>query len=210
MKTLSFFLACLIFVSTSMQAAVNGRQLSNLNNEPANPDAFVEMPVQLTQEDITLLIDGREFTLRAGTAIVFEAAQTYNAKNLNVGQTVTVRVKYNVVVSKQTLIPAGAIGMATISEIRKPKGFGRGGKMEIQVQNVQAVDGQQVQVSGIPMTYEGENKKGTAWSVGIVAGLFTYGVGLLAGFIFKGKDAELRAGTTMNAAVASDTEVESQ
>ncbi|WP_020536274.1 hypothetical protein [Lewinella cohaerens] len=206
MKILSTFLACLMLFSTSANGAI-------LNNAPVSPTSnivedFVELPAYHIEEDIRIELDGNEYTLRAGTAIIFEAAQNYNSKNLNVGQTLMVRVKYNVVVQKNTLIPAGALGSAIISEIEKPKSFGRAGKMEIQVQSVQVVDGQQVQVSGIPMIYEGQDKKGMAWGIAIGAGLLTSGLGIVVGFFIKGKTADLRAGTSMNASVASDTEVE--
>ena len=166
-------------------------------------------PIYVSEDQI-IVVDGQGITLRAGTPVVVEAAQTYSGKNLSVGQNITVRVKFNVVVNKNTLIAAGALGNANISSIEKPKGFGRAGKMEIQVQSVQAVDGQQVLLSGIPIYAEGDHRKGLAWGVAIGVGLFTYGLGLLLGFAFKGRDAEFRAGTTLNASVASDIEVEQE
>ncbi len=158
--------------------------------------------------------DGNTFTLRAGTPIVVETSQTYNAKNLSEGQTVNFRVKYNVVVNKQTLVAAGALGNANITDIVRPGIFGRGGKMELQIQSVQAVDGQQILLSGTAMISEGQHKKGLAW--GLSAGFFVLGLfvfaplilGAASGFLVKGKPAETRAGTTTNASVASDAQVE--
>jgi hypothetical protein len=112
------------------------------------------------------------------------------------------------VVKKNVLVAAGAVGTAIVSEVQRPKAFGKAGKMEVQVQSVQAVDGQQILIRGIPMTYEGEHRKGLAWGVAIGAGFFTGGLGVAVGFLFKGKDAELRAGTTISSTVASDSEVE--
>jgi hypothetical protein len=163
--------------------------------------------------DITT-VDGNTVTLRAGTPIVVETSQTYNAKNLTEGQTVNFRVKYNVVVSKQTLVAAGALGTANITDIVRPGVFGKGGKIELQIQSVQAVDGQQILLSGIAMVSEGQNKKGLAW--GLSAGLFVLGLfvfaplilGGAAGFLVKGKPAEIKAGTNTNASVASDAQVE--
>lgn len=208
MKNLISFFACLLITFATLNAAVGANQPAP--GITAN-DSLAEMPVQYLQHDATITVDGREVTLRAGTAVVLEAAQSYRAKDLNVGQTIMVRVKYNVIVNKQTLISAGALGMAIVSDIRKPRGFGRSGKMELQVQNVQTVDGQQVQVSGIPMVYEGENKKGLAWGLAIGGAILTSpggGLGFLVGFFIKGKDAEFKAGTTVNATVASDAEIE--
>jgi hypothetical protein len=151
--------------------------------------------------------DGTTITLRSGTPIVVEASQTYNAKNLSEGQTVNVRVKYNVVVNKQTLVAAGALGTANISDLTKPGAFGKPGRMELQMQSVQAVDGQQILLSGTPMVAEGQGKKGLAWGLSI--GLFFLTIiGGLTGLFIKGKAAEVKAGTTTNTSVASDAQIE--
>lgn len=198
MKTLLIF---------SLFAALN----TNANTKPfsATPEPRPKEIVFVTQKDYEIKVaDGSTLTLRAGTPIVVEASQTYNAKNLSEGQTVNVRVKYNVVVTKQTLVAAGALGTANISDVGKPGIFGKAGRMELQMQSVQAVDGQQILLSGMPMIAEGQNKKGLAWGLSIGLGIFTFGIGLAAGFFIKGKHAEVRAGTTTNASVASDAQVE--
>jgi hypothetical protein len=151
--------------------------------------------------------DGAALTLRAGTLIVVEATQTYNAKNLSEGQTVNVRVKYNVIVNKQTLVAAGALGTANISDLVKPGVFGKAGRIELQMQSVQAVDGQQILLSGTPMISEGQNKKGLAWGLSIGLFLLTI-IGGIAGIFIKGKPAEVKAGTTTNTSVASDAQVD--
>lgn len=151
--------------------------------------------------------DGTIVTLRSGTPIVVESSQTYNAKNLSEGQTVNVRVKYNVVANKQTLVAAGALGTATVSDLVKPGVFGKPGRIELQIQSVQAVDGQQILLSGIPMNAEGQNKKGLAWGLSIGLFLLTL-IGGAVGFFIKGKPAEIKAGTTSNASVASDAQID--
>ncbi|MEM9721066.1 MAG: hypothetical protein AAGA10_17515 [Bacteroidota bacterium] len=164
-------------------------------------------PALYVAEDITIQTKDGEYTLRAGTQIVVEATQTYDSEALSAGQSVNVRVKYNVIVKKHTLIAAGAMGNATISSISKPKIFGKGGEMEVQIQNVQAVDGQQIPVTGIPMRLKGDNKAGLAWGLSIPLFLLTF-IGGAVGFLIKGKPAELRSGMTLNANVASDMEIE--
>ncbi len=157
--------------------------------------------------DITVSTPDGPVTLRSGTPIVIETLQTLNAKNLSEGQTVNVRVKYNVVVAKQIVVAAGALGNATISEISKPGMFGKPGRIELQIQSIQAVDGQQVLVSGMPMIAEGQNKRALAWSLSIGLLILTL-VGGAIGFFIKGKPAELKAGTGSNASVASDAQVD--
>jgi hypothetical protein len=174
-----------------------------LGTDPKKNDATFT-----TKQDYDIkLEDGSSVTLRAGTPIVVEATQSYNAKNLSEGQTVNVRVKYNVVVNKQTLVGAGALGTATISDITKPGIFGKAGRMELQMQSVQAVDGQQILLTSIPMMAEGQNKKGLAWGLSIGLFFLTL-IGGAIGFFIKGKPAEIKAGTTSNTSVASDAQVE--
>jgi len=164
-------------------------------------------PPLYVQNDVIIMVEGKPITLRAGTPVVAESAQTYNSKNLSVGQSINVRAKFNVVVDKQTLISAGSLGTATISDLKKAGIFGRAGRLELQIQSIQAVDGQQVLLSGIPLTLEGKSNAALAW---IVSGVlfFTTIIGGAAGFLIKGKDAEFRAGTQLNSSVASDTEIE--
>ncbi len=167
-------------------------------------------PEIYVSEDRMIRIADREVTLRSGTPIVVEAIQTNSSKHMSVGQTVNVRVKFNVVKNKETLIAAGAIGTAQISKISKAGIFGKPGKMELQIQSVQAVDGQQVLLSGIPLVLEGQNKRALAWGLSIGIGLLTLGIGLVAGIFIEGKDAEFSAGTNIHSSVASDMQIEVQ
>jgi hypothetical protein len=164
-------------------------------------------PPLYVQSDAIIMVGGKPITLRAGTPVVAEAAQTYTSKNLSVGQSINVRAKFNVVVDKHTLISAGSLGSATISDLRKGGVFGRGGRMELQVQSIQAADGQQVLLAGIPLTLEGDSKAGLAWTISIILFLFTI-VGGAVGFFIKGKDAEFKSGMQVNSSVASDLEIE--
>jgi hypothetical protein len=199
MKTLLIIMMTLLTVINKTATAA----LSPL--ETPKPRADVSF-VTLKDYEIKTA-DGATLTLRAGTSIVVEASQTYNAKNLSEGQTVNVRVKYNVIVNKQTLVAAGALGTANISDLTKPGAFGKAGRMELQMQSVQAVDGQQILLSGTPMIAEGQNKKGLAWGLSIGLFLLTI-IGGIAGIFIKGKPAEVKAGTTTNTSVASDAQVQ--
>ena len=171
--------------------------------------AAVIQPTLYIAQDIAIMVDGAPVLLRAGTPVVAEASQTYTSKNLTVGQSISVRVKFNVVAKKQTLISAGALGSATVSRIRKRGVFGRPGEMELQIQSVQAVDGQQVLLSGIPLTIEGKSNSTLAWILSVVL-FFTTFIGGAIGLLIKGKDAEFVAGTQLNASVASDLEIEAE
>jgi hypothetical protein len=196
-----------LLISTALLAGII-KPNTNLVTPTTTPNPIVsEMTFATTSDYQIKTADGATITLRAGTPIVVESSQTYNAKNLSEGQTVNVRVKYNVISNKQTLVAAGALGTATISDLTKPGVFGKAGRIELQIQSVQAVDGQQILLSGIAMTAEGQNKKGLAWGLSIGLFLFTF-IGGVIGLFIKGKPAEIKSGTTANASVASDAQID--
>lgn len=196
MKKLLFFLSAFFFLFN----------VCFLSRASARKEATCRSTVYL-QEDTKILVAGREITLRSGTPLVVEISQNYGGTNISEGQTVNIRVKFAVVIEKQIVIAAGALGSGVITRYQKPRSFGRPGMMEIQIQGVQTVDGQNVLLSGIPLNVEGENRKTLAIGLSVGLGLFT-GVGFITGIFIKGKPAEIRGGTTVNANVASDTNVE--
>lgn len=174
------------------------------------PSPNLETPPVYVTEDMTIEVNGKLITLRAGTPVTVEAVQTINVDNISIGQSIPVRVKFNIVAQKATLIAAGTMGNATVIDLKKPKGWGKAGKVEIQVSNVPAVDNQMVPLSGIPIVLEGADKKGLAIGLAVGIGLFTLGIGAAVGFLIKGKSAEVKAGTTITGSVASDIEVDNE
>ena len=190
----NLFLLLLISVSTFAAAA-------------AVVDPGEHATTAYIKEDVTILVDGQEVTLRSGTPVVVEAGQTYTSRNLSAGQSINVRVKFNVVVKRQTVIAAGALGSATVTDVRKRGIFGRPGQMTVGLQSVQAVDGQQILLSGIPQQVEGDSRATLAIILS-VALLLTTLIGGAIGFLIKGKEAELRSGTQLNGSTASDYDVD--
>lgn len=97
-------------------------------------------PLYISNDVVIRTQDGDPITLKAGTAIVVETTQNLISRNLSPGQNVNVRVKFPVKSGKHVLIAAGAPGTATVTAVKKAKGFGKAGYIELQVATVQAVD----------------------------------------------------------------------
>ncbi len=148
----------------------------------------------------------RTVTLHSGTPIELETLFPLNSKNVQAGQTIDLRVKYDVIVNGHTLISAGAPAKAIISSAEKQKMFGKGGELQLMPQYVQTVDGQFLPVTGMAANYECKSRKG--WAVGgVAAGVLTGGVGFLALPFIKGKGVEVPAGTTINCSVLGKREI---
>lgn len=162
----------------------------------------------LATESLTLS-NGIRVTLPSGTQVMFDVAYTLDGKNLYPGQSIPLRVKFDIEVDGKVLITAGSMGTAMITRLEKPKSFGKSGLIEITPISVSAVDGQQVMVTGMPFIIEGAGggkTKAIAASIGAAA--LTGGVGLIAGAFVKGKNASINAGTILMANTVSNAKIE--
>jgi hypothetical protein len=137
--------------------------------------------------------------LRAGTPVLLETTQMIMSNNLSIGQSVDFRVRYDVKSESKSLIKAGSIAKGQVTRVQKARGLGKEGYVEIQIKSVQAADGQMVPLTGGNIYREGEDQQVLAW-----------GLGLLVCILFlmvKGKNAQIAAGTSVDANVAMDVEV---
>jgi hypothetical protein len=138
--------------------------------------------------------------LPAGTIVTLETTAPVSSKDAQVGQSVGLRVKYDVVVKGKTLIKAGAAGSAQVTAAEAGKGMGKQGTLALRPSVVQAVDGQMIPLSGNGSSSTGESKTGTSVALAVVVSpLF---------LLKKGKDAAIPPGYELQATVANEAEIE--
>ena len=139
-------------------------------------------------------------TLKAGTLVVLETSNPLSSKDAQTGQSVSLRVKYDVMVGGKAVIKAGAPGSAQVVSAEQRKGMGKEGSLSIKPTVVQAVDGQMIPLTGNGVGQNGQDTKGGTIALAVVVSpLF---------LLKKGKDATIPAGYEMQANVASETVVE--
>jgi len=138
--------------------------------------------------------------LRAGTLVVLETSNTLSSNDAQMGQNVSLRVKYDVMVSGRAVIKAGAPGSAQVVTAERRKGMGKEGSLAIKPTVVQAADGQMIPLTGSSSNSAGDDKKGAAIGLAVVVSpLF---------LLKKGKDATIPAGYELQGSVASETTIE--
>ena len=134
-------------------------------------------------------------TLPAGTLVVLETTAPLSSKDAQAGQSVGLRVKYDVVIGGRTLIKAGAAGSAQVVTAEHRKGLGKEGSLAIKPSVVQAADGQMVPLTGGDKSSAGNGTKGATIGLAVVVSpLF---------LLKKGKDATIPAGYELQANVAA-------
>ena len=131
--------------------------------------------------------------LKSGTQFTIELAWDLNSKYVQAGQAVEFKVVGDVVIDNKTVIAGGTSLQGIVVNSEKAKGLGKEDKLDIQLNNVKAIDGQTVQLSGY-LSKAGENKTTET----VVIGALLFWPVLLA----KGKEAIVDAGSKFSATVS--------
>ena len=140
----------------------------------------------------------KQVTLKAGTPVILATVETLSSKTVVSGNTVDFKVVSDVIVDGNVVIPAGTIAKGQVSNVSKASALGKGGELSVGINNINAVDGTLVPLSGANISASGASKVGLA----VVCGLCT-----LVGFLIPGAQAELPAGAQAQAVVMSNTTV---
>ncbi len=137
--------------------------------------------------------------LPAGTTVVLETLQELSSAHMAVGQSVPLRVKYDVIVKGKILIKGGAMASGQITSLEERGAMGRKGSFNMRPTVVQAVDGQMIVLTNGHASMAGENKVGGAVALAaVVSPLF---------LLKKGKDAVLPPGYELQGTVANQAEI---
>ncbi len=140
-----------------------------------------------------------EGKLQSGTTVVLETIQELSSGNMSVGQSVPLRVKYDVIVKGKVLIKGGAMASAQVTSVEARGGMGKKGSFAMRPTVVQAIDGQMIVLANGGASMVGENKVGGAVALAaVVSPLF---------LLKKGKDAVIPPGYEMQGTVANAAEI---
>jgi|GEM_PF-745870 len=140
----------------------------------------------------------RMLTIPVGTPIVLKFDETIDPATATIGSTVHLSVLQEVTVNGEVAFEAGAPASGQVTQSEKPGSIGKPAVIGVALQSAQAVDGTLVPVSGMKVV-EGENKQTSSLIVTILC--------CVLGLLLKGGNAEIQAGTTMDATVELATEI---
>jgi hypothetical protein len=121
----------------------------------------------------------QKVVLNAGTLVILETSEALQSGQATVGQLVQFKVRANVYAEGEAVITTGAQAIGRIKAI-EPSSYNNPETFKIEVMYVQAVDGQQIALSGNELSIKGQ---------------------------FSGQDAGSQPGTTITANVMNDTKI---
>ena len=144
------------------------------------------MLAQVVTPTTTLAQGGQTIAVPDGTEFAVVTAEEISSKTAAEGDPLTFKVADNVTVDGRVVIAEGAIVKGVVSEAQKSGMMGRGGKLNIRIESVAAVDGQKIKLRAAKAK-TGDDKTGTTVALAVVFGPL--------GLLKKGKNAKIPANT---------------
>lgn len=128
----------------------------------------------------------------AGTPIILEVDTPFSTEMVKEGDTIALRVRRPVRAKGIIVVRAGIAARASIVSCKSASGWGSAGEISLQIRSVQAIDGQEILLSGAA-NRKGDTDHGTATAVGVGAGVICLPFAL-TGFAIKGEQGEFPQG----------------
>jgi type IV secretory pathway VirB10-like protein len=171
--------------------------LSQKVETPSQTKIKLELTQKLTtKEEIT----SKKVELPSGTKIKLELADEVSSKTAEEGDEVVYFVKEDVLSSnKEVLIKKGSRAIGKVTAAKRARSFGRKGKLEFTVEEVEAVDGTLVPLRS-SVNKDGKGRVGTMVAVTALVSVF--------GVFIKGKNVTVKQGTIVDAYVDDNLMIE--
>lgn len=177
---------------------------------------------------LPLAASEEEVVLRRGTLVVLTMFSDVSTGENSKDDPVSLSAYQDVLVSGKVVINAGRTGNGRVTIARKGGAVGRAGKIRVSAVSIQAVDGQEVYLTGETPIKEGKSRRALAILMSVVLSgvvltmlaVFLQGSSLLpafatavlvffisAFFVFRGGHAQINAGTQIQCRVTSDVRI---
>jgi len=128
----------------------------------------------------------KQIVIPDGTEISAVTTDMISSKTAHEDDPIIFKVDEDVIVDGSIVIAKGTIIKGVVSNAKKSGFFGRGGQLNVRVESTMTVDGQKMKLRAAKGK-EGDNKTGATVALVILFGPL--------GFLKKGKNAEIAAGT---------------
>lgn len=180
-------------------------ELKSLNVPDAVILAMVEKSTVATQPATIFTGPPVDVKVPDGTEIEIQLTNTLSGKTAKVGDVVDFTVLRPVEVNGVTIIDRNASGRARVSTAKKSGRWGRAGKLEWVMQDVQSIDGTRVPARFTKREL-GDSKGGTVAVAAVATTVLLGPLGLLWG-LKKGQQAIIPAGNRYSVFVHGDTTI---
>ncbi len=175
--------------------------LKKILNSTAFKPTSLFLAVAFFFMSVTIPMNAETVVISAGTPVYLELVNDIKSNMVKQGQTVDFRVISDVVVNGKKVISAGSIAKGQIVRAKKNSMLGIPGEVQVTIKHVNAIDGTMIPLNGNSLADEGQDKM----AISIVCTILC-----IFGFLIKGGKAEIASGTTLQAYIASNTQLNVQ
>ncbi len=148
-----------------------------------------------------------ETQIPSDTMLKVVLTKDLNSKELDVGDTIEIKVAENLIIGGKLVLAKGLPGEGTVKNVKDAKSFGRNAKLEIDFNKLKSLDGRNIEI------YNGEKSKEEMKRLKMAGGASLVGIavlgplGAVAGVFVKGKNIEVPAGTEILVEIRKNTTV---
>jgi hypothetical protein len=190
-RTVSLFLLCLIAQFVCYPQEKKGKEQETKTAAPIAPVTRSSVPPPF------------EFGLLEDTPVRIKLTRTISSKDAKVDDKVDFEVLEDVKVKDVVVIQHGAMAIATVTKAQPKRRLGRSGKLDINVDYVQLLDGEKVPLRAVKGGSGGTRT--TAMTSAIVATSILFFPAAPLFLFMKGKNITIPQGTEVTAYIAADT-----
>lgn len=149
----------------------------------------------------------QKVVLTEGTLIKLKTLDAISSKNSKIEESFEFQVADNIIINNCLVIPKGIKGRCIIFKVKRAKKFGRNGKISLDFQSIESIDGQKIDLAINAQAIENNKQVGIAASASLVGVAALGPVGLLSGLFINGKDVTIPENTEVYAAVRGPVNV---
>ncbi len=191
----SFVLSALLLFSNSLQSAAQSKQ-----------DAKDQQPAP--KPEVAPLKQPLAFGLEDGTPIRLRLTRNLSSADATTGDRVDFEVLEDVKVKDVIVVPRGGLALATITEAEHKRRMARGGKLNVNIDDVRLADGEKAPLRAVKETKGGGHTG--AMTGGIVATAIVFFPAAPFFLFMHGKDITIPKGTEITAYVNGDIALDSK
>ncbi len=185
----SLVLSALLLFSNGLQSTAQSKQETKEQQPPQKPEtATLKQPLAFGLED--------------GTPVKLRLTRNLSSADATTGDRVDFEVLEDIKVKDVIVVPRGGLALATITEAQHKRRMARGGKLNVNIDDVRLADGEKVPLRAVKETQGGGH---TGAMTGAIIGTAIVFFPAAPLFLFMhGKDITIPKGTEITAYVNGD------
>jgi len=192
-------LTSLLLICLTVQFVIYSQEKKSKDKESKKPATQTQAPEVSSAPPRTPLA----FGLSEDTPVKLKLTRTMSSKDAKANEKVDFEVLEDIKVRDVVVVKQGAMAIATVTEAQPKRRMGRAGKLNINIDYVQLVDGEKVPLRAVKGG-SGGNHTG-AMTGAIVASSILFFPAAPFFLFMHGKDITIPKGTEITAYVAADT-----